>query len=290
MEPNQDEIRNDDASMRSPRNEAMPDRPADYVSPDITPGVKQQPISEQDPKQPNLKADIKQKADLNWFQNGLMQAGKLVVHTNQTDLAPNPGKALGQSMLLGVGSCILSLMMGGGLLPSLMVGAGGLFFGQEIMKAGSNMWDVMRGEKSLGSTESLTSFLPLLASGAGAMGLGMTVPHALATMLVGTGVGSRLGNAYFSDQHPATRYYGVEVKQPDKAAQQNQTASQQSQVDLTQKMQERPELIKGELDTMRTCFPEQHMGKVQIPLRPEETVTNDLQREVEKHASLGIKR
>ena len=51
MEPNQDEIRNDEASMRSPRTEPMPDRQADYVSPAVTPGGKQQPIPERDPKQ-----------------------------------------------------------------------------------------------------------------------------------------------------------------------------------------------------------------------------------------------
>lgn len=92
----------------------------------------------------DIKERFSSNETVNTVMNGLGKVvdypmgvvGNLTVKNNAVDASVKPGKALGQSMLMGIVAFGLSLLLGNGLLGSLGFGLGAGIMGQEIRKIG----------------------------------------------------------------------------------------------------------------------------------------------------------
>lgn len=139
-------------------------------------------------------------------------AGNLMTNMNAVNASQNPGKALGQSMLIGMAAFLASMVLGNGILSSLGLGLGCGIMGQEIKTVSSNVLDGISGKEPVGGRKFLTSAIPLLLSMVLSSKLG--VSKAIFTTVLGGAVGSRVSNM-FMGSNLQERYYGEEyVKEP----------------------------------------------------------------------------
>ena len=101
----------------------------------------------------DIKERFSSNETVNTVMNGLGKVvdypmgvvGNLTVKNNAVDASVKPGKALGQSMLMGIVAFGLSLLLGNGLLGSLGFGLGAGIMGQEIRTMGGNLVDTIKG-------------------------------------------------------------------------------------------------------------------------------------------------
>ena len=91
----------------------------------------------------DIKERFSSNETVNTVMNGLGKVvdypmgvvGNLTVKNNAVDASVKPGKALGQSMLMGIVAFGLSLLLGNGLLGSLGFGLGAGIMGQEVVES-----------------------------------------------------------------------------------------------------------------------------------------------------------
>ena len=120
----------------------------------------------------DIKERFSSNETVNTVMNGLGKVvdypmgvvGNLTVKNNAVDASVKPGKALGQSMLMGIVAFGLSLLLGNGLLGSLGFGLGAGIMGQEIRTMGGNLVDTIKGRESFLSGRFLSTAIPLLVS------------------------------------------------------------------------------------------------------------------------------
>lgn len=183
--------------------------------------------------------------------------GNLVNRMNDVDKSVKPAKALGQSMLVGLLSFVGSVLVGNGILPSLLFGIGGGIFGQEIMTCLGNVGKGISGKTTLGSREFLTSTIPMALSLLLSCKLGPG--KAIFTTLLGTALGSRLSNQFLGS-NLGERYYGDEYinAAPDPAVQEKK--GQQAEK-LERGKAARPDIEQEQHSTGETASMEK--GKVE---------------------------
>ena len=139
----------------------------------------------------DIKERFSSNETVNTVMNGLGKVvdypmgvvGNLTVKNNAVDASVKPGKALGQSMLMGIVAFGLSLLLGNGLLGSLGFGLGAGIMGQEIRTMGGDLVDTMVLSSKLGPGK------------------------ALLTTVLGGALGSKVSN-YFMGSNEGERYYG----------------------------------------------------------------------------------
>ena len=161
----------------------------------------------------DIKERFSSNETVNTVMNGLGKVvdypmrvvGNLTVKNNAVDASVKPGKALGQSMLMGIVAFGLSLLLGNGLLGSLGFGLGAGIMGQEIRTMGGNLVDTIKGRESFLSGRFLSTAIPLLVSMVLSSKLGPG--KALLTTVLGGALGSKVSN-YFMGSNEGERYYG----------------------------------------------------------------------------------
>ena len=156
--------------------------------------------------------------------------GNLMTNVNAVEASVNPGKAMGQSMLVGIIGFIGSLLLGNGLLGSLGIGLGCGVMGQEIKTMTGNLIDTAKGNESIGGRKFLTTAIPLLISMVLSSKLGPA--KAIFTTVLGGALGSRLSNK-FMGSGLGERYYGNEYVSNNKP----QDGNVKSSDDVSQKKQ-----------------------------------------------------
>ena len=162
----------------------------------------------------DIKERFSSNETVNTVMNGLGKVvdypmgvvGNLTVKNNAVDASVKPGKALGQSMLMGIVAFGLSLLLGNGLLGSLGFGLGAGIMGQEIRTMGGNLVDTIKGRESFLSGRFLSMAIPLLVSMVLSSKLGPG--KALLTTVLGGALGSKVSN-YFMGSNEGERYVGV---------------------------------------------------------------------------------
>lgn len=170
--------------------------------------------------------------------------GNLMTNVNAVEASVNPGKAMGQSMLVGIIGFIGSLLLGNGLLGSLGIGLGCGIMGQEIKTMTGNLIDTVKGNESIGGRKFLTTAIPLLLSMVLSSKLGPA--KAIFTTVLGGALGSRLSNK-FMGSGLGERYYGNEYvnKSQDGNVKSIDDVSQKKQAEeLERGRSARPDIIQ----------------------------------------------
>ena len=186
----------------------------------------------------DIKERFSSNETVNTVMNGLGKVvdypmgvvGNLTVKNNAVDASVKPGKALGQSMLMGIVAFGLSLLLGNGLLGSLGFGLGAGIMGQEIRTMGGNLVDTIKGRESFLSGRFLSTAIPLLVSMVLSSKLGPG--KALLTTVLG-------GARYYGEDYVGVRKVPGDQKKPE--VKENEVRDQSAK-EVEKAWQTRPEI------------------------------------------------
>lgn len=186
-------------------------------------------------------------------------AGNMLDKSNAVDASIHPGKAMGQSMLMGLGGFLVSMLLGNGLFSSLGLGFGCGVMGQEIKTMAGNIKDTFTGKEPFSGRKFLTSALPLLLAFALSSKLGPA--KAVMTTILGGALGSRVSNIFLGS-NLGERYYGDEfVNTPE-----NRAAAQKEQekpaADLEKGKEARPEIAKERHDVREESAADERKAEI----------------------------
>lgn len=166
--------------------------------------------------------------------------GNMTIKSNAVDASVKPGKALGQSMLIGLGGFLGSMLLGNGLLGSLGFGLGFGVMGQEIKTVLGNVADGIKGNTPLTGRKFLTSVIPLVLSMVLSSKLG--AGKAILSTILGGAIGSRVSNMVMGS-NLGERYYGDEyIHAPRNREPANDEMVKRQSQEVERGVQARPEI------------------------------------------------